>query len=79
MNYKYKKYIDYIAKDLEAPYFKNMRDSYGLRPEEYNLVLSKVFNQTVSIMGRYVYNEQGSNICRIIYWQKWEYEQGHQI
>ena len=79
MNAKYQKYINYIVSDIEAPYFKNMRDSYGLSPDEYKLVLSKVFNQTVSIMGnnQHVYGE----LERIIYseydngyWQKHEYD-----
>jgi hypothetical protein len=82
MNRKYEKYIDYIVNDIQAPYFKNMRDSYGLSPDEYEMILSKIFKQPVSIMGdnHHVYGE----LERIIYseydyessdgyWQKWEY------
>jgi hypothetical protein len=49
MNAKYQRYIEYIVNDLEIPYFKNMRDNYGLSPDEYELVLSKVFNQDVKV------------------------------
>ena len=77
MNKKYKKYIDYIVNDIEAPYFINMRDSYGLSEKEYSLVLSKVFNEPVTIRGNYVYNTNGN---RIYYedsdgsWHKYEYD-----
>ena len=77
MNKKYKKYIDYIVNDIEAPYFINMRDSYGLSEKEYSLVLSKVFNEPVTIRGNYVYNTNGN---RIYYedsdgfWYKREYD-----
>ena len=62
MNKKYERYINYIVSDIEAPYFINMRDSYGLSPDEYNLVLSKLFNQPVSIEGKRVYNTNGKQI-----------------
>ena len=62
MNKKYEKYINYIVNDIEKPYFTNMKDNYGLRPEEYKLVLSKVYNQPVTIKGRNVYDEQGNNV-----------------
>ena len=42
MNKKYERYIEFIANDIEAPYFINMSDTYGLRPDEYELILSKV-------------------------------------
>ena len=62
MNKKYERYINYIADDIEAPYFENMRERYGLRPDEYPLVLSKVFNQPVTIEGDRVYNQYGDKI-----------------
>ena len=77
MNKKYERYINYIVSDIEAPYFINMRDSYGLSPDEYNLVLSKLFNQPVSIEGKRVYNTNGK---QIYYegsdgsWAKYEYD-----
>ncbi len=83
MNIKYKKYIDYIVNDIQAPYFTNMKDNYGLKQYEYKLVLSKVYNQPVTIEDDYVYDEQ----CNRIYyensdggWSKKEYDdQGNKI
>ncbi len=76
MNKKYERYIEYIADDLQAPYFINMKEMYGLRPDEYPLVLSKVFNQPVTIRNNRVYNTNG----KLIYhensnghWEKREY------
>ena len=80
MNKKYQRYIDYIVSDIEAPYFINMKQMYGLRPDEYELVLSKLFNQPVSITdsGDYVYNNSNG---KLIYfkdsdgdWIKKEYD-----
>ena len=68
MNTKYERYIDYIVNNIESPYFKNMRDMYGLSPDEQELVLSKIFKQPVSISGRSdyhnrnVYDKKGRNI-----------------
>ena len=81
MNAKYQKYIEYIADDLEIPYFKNMKDNYGLRPDEYKLVLSKVFNQPVTItelrVEKIVYNNRGIKLYYETswgYWYKSEYD-----
>ena len=78
MDKRYERYINYIVSDIEAPYFINMRDQYGLRPDEYELVLSRVFNQPVTIEGGVVYN----NIDNEIYyedndgdWIKREYDE----
>ena len=60
MNNKYQKYIDYIVKDIKPPYFKYMRDHYGLKQEEYGLVLSKVYNQSVTIKDNSVYDINGN-------------------
>ncbi len=83
MNKKYIKYIDFIVSDIQAPYFTNMKDNYGLKQYEYKLVLSKVYNQPVTIEDDYVYDEQGN---RIYYensdggWSKKEYDdQGNKI
>ena len=81
MNRKYERYIDFIVNDLEIPYFKNMKDNYGLRPDEYEIVLSKLYKQPVSIEGGYVYDNQEN----IIYfensdgWQKWVYDNQENI
>jgi len=77
MNKKYERYIEYIVNDIEPPYFKNMEDHYGLKEEEYELVLSKLFNQPVTIKGDHVYDTNGN----VIYfensdgfWYKQEYD-----
>ena len=49
MNKKYERYINYIVNDIEAPYFINMKDNYGLSEKEYELVLGKIFNQPISV------------------------------
>ena len=77
MNKKYERYIEFIANDIEAPYFINMSDTYGLRPDEYELILSKVFNQPVIIEGRDVYNTNGNEIYHETSngsWYKKEYD-----
>ena len=76
MNSKYKKYIDYIARDIELPYLKSL-EQYGLKDSEYELVLSKVYNQPVSIKGDYVYNTNGNTIYvenSYGYWIKKKYD-----
>ncbi len=55
MNVKYKKYIDYIARDIELPYLKSLKP-YGLKQDEMKLVFSKVFNEAVCIGGNHVYD-----------------------
>ena len=63
MKDKYKKYIEYIARDIELPYIKYL-EPYGLKQDEMDLVLSKVFNQPVTIKGRDVYNTNNNGCCR---------------
>ena len=77
MNKKYQRYINYIINDIEAPYFINMKEMYGLKDNEYPLVLSKVFNEPVTVEGRDVYDTNNN----LIYfensdgsWSKWEYD-----
>ena len=68
MNKKYERYINFIANDIEAPYFINMKQMYGLRPDEYELVLNKVYNQPVTTNGRwekFVYDTNDNEI----YWE----------
>ena len=63
MNKKYIKYIEYIVNDIEAPYFKYMGETYGLKQGEMDLVLSKVYNQPVTIKGNHsVYDTNGNTI-----------------
>ena len=82
MNKKYERYINYIVNDIQPPYFINMRDQYGLKGNEYELVLSRVFNQPVTIKNHYIYNTNG----KVIYnedisgfWNKREYDQNDNI
>ena len=77
MNKKYERYINYIVNDIKPPYFKNMEDHYGLKDNEYELVLSKVFNQPVSIKDNNVHNSNGNLIYyegSDGYWAKREYD-----
>ena len=86
MNKKYQKYIDYIVNDIELPYLKSL-DAYGLKQDEIELVLPKVFNQSVIIKSRYethyVCNKEGNIIYyeqNDGYWVKKEYDdQGNMI
>ncbi len=77
MNKKYERYIEYIADDLQPPYFFNMKEMYGVSEKEYPLVLSKLFNQPVIIEGRDVYNTNGNEIYQEYsdgFWYKKEYD-----
>jgi hypothetical protein len=61
MNVKYKKYIDYIVNDIQPPYIKYL-NMYGLSDNEMDLVLSKVYNEPISIKGNCVYDANGNLI-----------------
>jgi YD repeat-containing protein len=82
MNKKYQRYIKYIVSDIEAPYFENMREMYGLSPDEYKMVLSKVFNQDVKVdiivANMYVYDRQRNTLYyendSTGNWIKYEYD-----
>ena len=80
MNKKYERYINFIVDDIEAPYYENMRDRYGLKDSEYELVLSKVYNQPVIVRNNDVYDSNGNELYREYSngaWAKYEYnEQG---
>ena len=76
MNDKYKKYIEYIANDIELPYIKSL-EQYGLKDNECELVLSKVFNEPVIVRNNYVYNTDGNKIYfenSDSFWIKYEYD-----
>ena len=77
MNKKYEKYIDYIVNDIEEPYFINMKDMYGLSEKEYEMVLSKIFNQPITLERCLnVYNQYGDKIYHENsdgMWRKWEF------
>ena len=77
MKKKYQRYIEYIVSDLQPPYFINMENEYGLRSDEYKLILSKVFNQPVNIKGRSVYDSNDNKIYYEVsngFWEKFEYD-----
>jgi len=81
MNKKYIKYIEYIVNDIEIPYLKSI-EQYGLKQDEIELVLSKVFNQPVSIKGKIVYDTKGNKIYsenRYGDWYKYEYDSNGNI
>jgi len=81
MNIKYKKYIDYIVNDIEPPYLKSL-EPYGLKQEEYEMILSKVYNQPVNITGRIVYDQNGNTIYyedSYGFWYKQEYDSNGNI
>ena len=76
MNKKYQRYINYIVNDIELPYLKSI-EPYGLKDNEYSLVLSKVFNQPVTIDGNHVYDQNGNRIYHEDsngFWVKREYD-----
>ena len=76
MKDKYKKYIDYIVSDIELPYLKSL-DQYGLKDNEKELVLSKVYNQPVIVRNNHVYNTDGNIMYyenNSGFWIKYEYD-----
>jgi hypothetical protein len=78
MNKKYQRYINYIVSDMEAPYFENMKEMYGLKDSEYSLVLSKLYDQPVRVKGNYVFDQNSYIIYSEDsdgYWVKYEYDQ----
>jgi hypothetical protein len=48
MNEKYRRYIDFIADNIDKPYSRSM-DAYGLTDAEKKLVLSKIYDDVISI------------------------------
>ena len=82
MNKKYQKYINYIVNDIQPPYFKSL-EPYGLKQYEYEMVLSKVFNQPVKFVVNRVYDKNNNELYyerRDGYWIKTIFdEQGNEI
>ena len=84
MNKKYQKYINYIAKDIEPPYFKSL-DAYGLKQDGIELVLSKIFNRDVRLnpAGSCIYDEYNNCLYHESYhnnWTLYEYdEEGNKV
>ena len=73
MNIKHQKYIDYIASNIELPYLKSLKP-YGLKQDEMNMVLSKLFNESVIYIKQTggVYNKNRCNIYREMSDGSWE-------
>ena len=61
MNNKYQKYIEYIVNDIQVPYLKSL-EQYGLKQEEMDLVLSKVFNQPVKFVVNRVFDKDNNEL-----------------
>ncbi len=59
---KFERYINYIVNDIEKPYFKNMEEMYVLKPEEYKFILSKLYDQPITIEGQRIFNSEGEVI-----------------
>ena len=66
LNKKYEIYIDYIANDIKPPYIHNMREMYGLRPDEYPLILSRVYKQPVVVRNYHIYDGNSN----VIYYEE---------
>ena len=77
MNNKYQKYINYIVNDIELPYIKSL-EPYGLKQDEMDLVLSKVFNQPVKFVVNRVFDIDNNEIYiedSNGYWVKYEFNE----
>lgn len=75
------KFIEKVVNYVKAPYFKNM-EGLGLSEDEYEMVLSRIFDQKVRVIDgvlydvndKVIYEEDGD------YWIKSEYnKQGKKI
>ena len=82
MKDKYKEWINYIASDIELPYLKSL-EPYGLNKEDMNLVLSKVYNESITIKDNHlVYDTNGNEIYHEYSdgnWYKQEYDSNNNI
>ena len=67
MNKKYQRYIDYIANDIKPPYFHNMVEMYGVTESEFVLIMTKVFNQYVFNVLKYVLEARSAFPIHTIY------------
>jgi YD repeat-containing protein len=76
MNKKYERYINYIVNDIELPYIKYL-NMYGLSDNECELVLSKVYDQPITINSKSIDDHNGNRIYHETstgYWYKYEYD-----
>ncbi len=70
------KFIDNVLKWVKEPYFKNM-EGLALTDNEYKLILSKIFDQPVTVKDDDVYNTNGNKIYyedSYGYWIKYGYD-----
>ena len=62
MNSKYKKYINYIAKDIEPPYIHNMVNQYNLNEDEVFHVLSIIYDTPVHLKDYWIRDDNGRKL-----------------
>ena len=75
------RFIDKVVNYVKAPYFINM-EGLGLSKKEYELVLSKIFNQPVSIIGNSVYDEYTNKVyyeSSSGFWEKREFDKNGKL
>lgn len=87
MNKKLLKYIDYIVKEIEPPYFKNIVELYDVL-EYKNHIIKKIIKEAMVIQrnivydieGRVLYNENKNIYTPDITWERYQYDsQGNRI
>jgi hypothetical protein len=62
MNSKYKKYIEYIAKDIKPPYIHNMVNQYNLNEDEVINVLSIIYDTPVHLKDYWIRDNDGKKL-----------------
>jgi hypothetical protein len=76
MKDKYKKYINYIAKDIKPPYIHNMVNQYNLYEDEVFLVLSIIYDTPVHIKNYWIRDDNGRKLYyesnNVKYWIRYE-------
>ena len=63
-------HYDKIVEILDRPYFKNL-ESMGIDKEHYNEIFKRIFNETVTISNRDIYNENGKTLYYESYQGEW--------
>ena len=59
MKDKYKKYIDYIARDIKPPYIHTMVNQYNLNEDEVIHVLSIIYDRPVHEKDYWIIDDKG--------------------
>ena len=65
-----KEMLEKVLKDIKSPYFKNM-EKLGLNNKEKKSLLSKVFNQPISIENQSIYDTNDNLIYREMVGDLW--------